>query len=369
MRITFKPLSKEHVFAFSDIRYGFLGRDEAVTALKQLIEGIEDPKLLKRIDRIKPERTPQQSLVKLILWLEDIFPGMYFKTENGINYLGTTNSGIDEIYAFPIDFVPTLKQICPEIEEIFLHALYSFINYQQIADPMYGNRLYNIEFSEDSLIDQARTDDPDGYFKKILDNIEYMNTHYANRLLTLSTSTWSIWHIKKKIKDLQYPVFLKPVEDLIYSLLDLSDGPCIHEYAKQALDMFCELNDIPKDEDGMWDFYDGSPVCLDDLLAVVWDGPGEDLQSGYWEAEMEYAANDYSGHFGHCTYSIHEKVTPNLSIDKLLEMNNQDHKFFGAIKDLLWEFKNVRKTINQINDSHAQFRIQPGSLPESLRTG
>lgn len=341
MKTTLKSLPQKRVHTFSDIKYGIRGRNDAVEALKALVLSIEDKALLAEIDKLKPKRTPQESFIVLIDWLEEKHPGMYFNSKKGEYSLGTTNSGLNQIHMFPMDFLPRVRELSLKMENLLLHAMFKFINYHSAADPVYGGRCYNLEYTLDGLYSEHEDNLEDEQIE-FLKEIQYFEKYYEDKMKKIATGTWSEKKIRNALAKLDYPDELSDIADLTLNYLDMCHGKSIDSYAMDALDIFCEANDIPKDEYDNYEFSDGEPVMLTDFVGFVWSGEDKEGDLSYEQHDYQYSLNDYHGHFGTCEYSINLKLTPDISVDKVLLMNNEDAVFFQGITDLHLKHEAIR---------------------------
>jgi len=382
MRTKLKSLSKKYVHSYSDIGFGVLGRNEAVIALKQLINSFKTKKLLSSIDKIKPGKNPSESLSAFLDWMKGTYPSLYFRANEGKNYVGYTDADSmkKSILAFPLDFLPELGRMDRKLSNLALRVCYAFAGYHRIGEVYYGNRLYNEDWVIDGLHDTIKhgPSDPSESTRRAFEGYKetwrsYENDYpkYTNRFIRYSKYFPSVESVSDDLDSFICDYRLQFVVDALKSIVSLCWDKTISEYSNEAIQMFFEVNEYEKDSNGAWIVSDGEPVTLDDRIMLVWAGEssgGED----YVFFEIEAAANSFAGEFGYTEYSIDKELTKELRLDDLIIDYDHDKLFFTNLEETYVKFGKMRTEIihgdlkNQIKNER---QLQSSNNTESIQAG
>lgn len=382
MKTILKPLNSKYVHTYSDIKYGILGRNQAVDALKKILTTINSKKFLKQIDKLKPGKNPNESLIVFLDWLYKKYPGIYFRGEEGKYYFGYTSPDQMKrsILPFPMDFVDNLIKMDTRLGNLAIKACYAFATFHRIGEPCYGNRLYNEEYGYDSLgeyIDSGPHNPSDDAKKeyeetrKIFESYTNIRGKYEKRFMGYTHKWQDPYLIDELLAKHECDSRLQFVIDVLRKMLELCGSKTIEEYSYEGLEIFCEINEIPKDESGQFMFDDGFPLTLEDRIMFVWAG---ETESGYDPifSDIEAAANSYAGEFGYTDYSIDREIHKKFELEDFMNEYKIDAAFFTALESVYNEYLAMRNEImfGTIKDEIINERrsIRAGKRTENLQT-
>jgi hypothetical protein len=341
MKTKLKTLPERHVFAYSDIKHGFLGRNEAVRALKAIIDTIDDEDLLTSVDKIPIGKDPQTSLYNFIRWLEAEYPNSFLRSEKGNAQLGFSDVGPNGFYIMPIDFLPLIRRVSPWLETLLLHTIVYFYRYHDICGPFYDGQLHSISWMKETLEDNIRHSTNNINYEKILDDLNYIRHKYEMRIEKIHRNGYRPGTILKKLDNLSFPYRFTIVADIIREMLRMCKGESVRTFSNEALELFAKENEWPINEQGFPEPSDGYPIELGDMYIFTPIGQNED-QIDYIEDEIISNANDTHGHFGTCEYSKGESLADGANLTRLTEMQKKAANFFGQMDKVCSNFMKIR---------------------------
>jgi len=348
-----RSLKEKYVFCRSDMYYGVASRNDAVFALKQIISKIRSSELLERINKLPFVRDPRISLYNLVQWIKDTWPEFYFRMEDQKVFMGYTETGVSEtMYCCPLDFLPVLRGQVPQLEGLVLKILIKFADYHEIADPSWEGRMQSNEFLieglESNLADEQNRDEKQKkYARQALDGWKIFEKCYRARIDNIRKDpALYIEDIVKELKLIKIHPNFQSLVDLMLEFVDLMKGKRIKDYSDQALETYYEINNIEKTSDGYWDFYDGTPVLLEECFLFCWGGSMKEKGEYDFEpSEILYAMNDYHGNFGTCVYSTDRELSEETTLDDFIEKYDIEKAFFCRLTSAFEKLYKLRDDI------------------------
>jgi len=344
MKTKLKRLTNEYIAKNSDIKFGLLSRNQYVEVLKKIVLPIKNKKLRKKIDELKPGRTPQISFFNLMEFLGKEYPGLKFAYSDKEEFpqhsmIYQENDWNHKLFIFSCDFLPQLRVDFPKLERLMVKCISTMYHRLGFEGLCQGGRFYSEEWIKDGLDDNIAQAKPISDKDHIYhEGLKRCRADYAAKDKLYTDKMLKMVNLKKLEKDLdqlEVPKHYKHVQQLMKDMIDISkNDKTITDYNNIACKRhFDEEGNDPNEE---------MPALFEESFLFVWGGPiGED---DYVQHEVEHSANDTSGNFGYTAYHSESDIDVN-TLDDLTDINTKDSKFFGRLAEICGRFSTVRDAI------------------------
>ena len=354
MKTTFKTLSRNYVAEHSDMVHGINGRDAYVDALKRIVLPIKSKEMLSSINKIKQDPSPRKSFHNLIDWMVETYPKIYlYKDDDNQIKVGFQHKHINDNYrTFPCDWLVPLRKEYLKLENLAVKVITTVASKMYMEGLTGWGQLYNEDYALESANENVDyytnqrqsvvTKEDIQSYREYAQSLAHKETHYDYRFI----KDYKLPQLKRDLKNFQVRDYeYQPILDMLKGFLDLAlRDKSLNHYDGEAFKIFCEDENVMKDEQGNPEFNDGHPLMFGSRFLFVWTGEDK-YGTDHTDADIQSCVQDILGNFGGVECTCETAINEQNTFDDALVDNMEAIKFFTDFDKVYTQFNIIRDSI------------------------